>query len=138
VAQPGMQRNDDGTVTLVLNGGRELRLNPLSVTQNRELRDARYDLEEWAFTADREHRERFGDVKSGTYDWVEARRSTRESVAEVERRNLTWVRRLVELTGGGAELPGDEEMPPWLATTADLLELQSMLSSRPEPPQGRG
>lgn len=138
MATSGMARNDDGTVTLVLHGGREVKLRPLSVTENAELRDLRGDIEDWMFTTDAERSKRFNPVPEvGSDEWQEMRRSNRETVAEVAARNLAWLRRLVELVGGGEALPEDHELPAWLASTADLYELQSLLSSRPEAPQGR-
>lgn len=135
----GMRQEPDGTVVLGLHGGREVRLRPLTVRENRDLRGARYDIEDWAKAELRDLAEQ--TKQASTSDSPEARQKVRDRdrslIDQIEARNLAWLRRLVEIAGDGAELPADDEMPPWLASTVDLRELQTLLITRPGESPGR-
>lgn len=136
----GMRQEPDGAVVLGLHGGREVRLRPLTVRENRELRGARYEIEDWAMAEIAERREldkRASEDGAPPELRQQVRDRAREFLDEIEARNLGWLRRLVEVAGDGAELPADDEMPPWLASTVELAQLQALLISRPGESPGR-
>lgn len=137
-----MTQHPDGSVVLALRGGRTVKLRPLTVGENRELRKGRYEIEEHglSYITEREAAQEriktsIGDARSDAK--MELRRLDIAWIDGNEDRNLGWLRRLVEIAGDGAELPSDEEMPPWLADTVNLSELQSMLTARPGEAPGR-
>lgn len=136
----GMRQEPDGTVVLGLHGGREIRLRPLTVGENRELRGLRYEIEDWANGEIEERRKRAALLQAPDTTFEarqEARGRDRAFLDEIEQRNLGWLRRLVEVAGEGADLPADDEMPPWLASTVELAQLQALLIARPGELPGR-